>query len=353
MLSIMALAACSTSEDTNESTPVAKFAASQQTTSELGVTIWEVHPDGAGVDRLVGRDASGERVVEMTLHRNAPGEDVVDMETDAGTLRLTPDGVASASSADARRLGLDVGKDLGKDAIRLDGVVGPTVTTYAVTDPREQAKGDVSFGWNLFSQFQRIFVGGTCHANTTRYNGVIVSDYGALGIWTGWQWSSPNTDCNAIFDMYVNGGHWDNFHWRVYNAPVNVAAGRPASQSTTDFGGFPSRATDGNIDGNWGNNSVTHTSWEYRPWWQVDLGSTKTISGVVLFNRTDCCTERLADFDIQTSNDGVQWDTAVSEYGPTGPRTELALASPQGRFVRVQLRGANYLSLAEVQVYAQ
>jgi hypothetical protein len=112
------LAACTASEEKGE-TPVAKFAASQRTTSELGVTIWEVHPDGAGVDRLVGRDASGDSVVEMTLHRDAPGVDVVDVETDAGTLRLTPDGVASASSAEARRLGLDVGADLGKDAIRL------------------------------------------------------------------------------------------------------------------------------------------------------------------------------------------------------------------------------------------
>ena len=351
MLLITALAGCTASEERGES-PVAKFAATQRTTIELGVTIWEVHPDGAGVDRLVGRDNAGDRVVEMTLHRDAPGEDVIDVEADAGTLRLTPDGVVTASSSEARRLGLDLGADLGKDAIRLDEAVGTSVSALSVTDPRVQASGTVHFGWNLFNQYQKINVGGACRPNTTRHHADIQSNYGALGIWSGWQFSSPNTDCNATFEMWVNGGHWDDFNWRVFNAPVNIAAFRPASQSTTEFGGYPARATDGNTDGAWTNNSVTHTSYQYQPWWQVDLGSTRAIGGVVLFNRTDCCTDRLADFDIQLSYDGVQWDTVLSQSGPAGNRTEYALASPQGRYLRVQLRGANYLSLAEVQVFA-
>src|SRR5450432_2729218 len=150
LLSITALAACTTSEEARE-LPVAKFAASQRTTIELGVTIWEVHPDGAGMDRLVGRDESGDRVVEMTLHRDPQGEDVVDVEAEAGTLRLTPAGVASSSSAEARQLGLDVGADLGKDAVRLDDAVGTAVSSISVTDPRIQASGSVHFDWNLFN----------------------------------------------------------------------------------------------------------------------------------------------------------------------------------------------------------
>jgi F5/8 type C domain-containing protein len=203
----------------------------------------------------------------------------------------------------------------------------------------------------MFNEYRKIHVGGGCRQNTTRHHGEIHSDYGAVGIWSGWLFSA-NTDCNATLEMWVNGGHWDNFHWQVFNAPVNLAAGRPASQSTTDFGGYPARATDGNTDGNWVNNSVTHTSYQSQPYWQVDLGFTQSIGGVVLFNRTDCCSERLADFDIKVSYDGVDWNTVLSEHGPTGARTEFALASPQGRYLRVQLRGTNYLSLAEVEVYA-
>ena len=48
---------------------------------------------------------------------------------------------------------------------------------------------------------------------------------------------------------------------------------KPTKQSSLDHGGIPSRAVDGNINGNWGGKSVTHTRHGKGQdnWWQVDL----------------------------------------------------------------------------------
>lgn len=132
--------------------------------------------------------------------------------------------------------------------------------------------------------------------------------------------------------------------------PQNLAAGKPTSQSSTLNGGGASRAVDGKTDGDWNNGSVTHTNFELGPWWQVDLGAMTSIGEVVLYNRTDCCSTRLADFDVQLSNDGINWQTAFGFGGPAGIRTAGFLGA-SGRFLRVRLRGTNYLSLAEVQVF--
>jgi hypothetical protein len=134
-------------------------------------------------------------------------------------------------------------------------------------------------------------------------------------------------------------------------APHNLAAGRPATQSSTCCGGEAARAVDGNTDGNYGNGSVTHTGGDLQEWWQVDLGAVTDIGKVVLYNRTDCCNDRLSNFDVLLSNDGINWQTATSFQGTAPPRTALPIDGA-GRFVRVRLHGTNYLSLAEVQVIA-
>jgi hypothetical protein len=130
----------------------------------------------------------------------------------------------------------------------------------------------------------------------------------------------------------------------------NLALGKPASQSSTTNGGNASRANDGNTDGNWSKSSVTHTNSTAQAWWQVDLGAIKKIGEVVLFNRTDCCADRLSNFEIKVSNDGATW-TKVAELAGTAPTQSAYPMNANGRYVRVQLRGTNNLSLAEVQVF--
>ncbi len=142
--------------------------------------------------------------------------------------------------------------------------------------------------------------------------------------------------------------------------PFNRALGQTVSQSSTGFSGVATRAVDGNTSGVYRQGSVTHTNNEAQPWWQVDLGESGSISTVEIWNRTDCCTARLSDVVVFVSDTDMtgrsiaelQADptvTTISIDGPLAANTELG-AQTTGQFVRVQLRGTNPLSLAEVIV---
>ncbi len=141
---------------------------------------------------------------------------------------------------------------------------------------------------------------------------------------------------------------------------TNLARGKAVQQSSTDYGGDPRRAVDGNIDGNWGSNSVSHTAGQPQPWWQVDLGASQSIRTIRIWNRTDCCAERLADFYVFVSDNpfsSAAPNSTVSQpgvwhyyhKGVAGRTTDIPV-NRNGRYVRVQLTGANYLQLAEVEV---
>jgi hypothetical protein len=140
---------------------------------------------------------------------------------------------------------------------------------------------------------------------------------------------------------------------------VNFALGKPATQSSTLYT-TAAAAVDGNRDGNFGSTSVTHTNHTFQPWWQVDLGTSQSLSTVRLWNRTDCCGERLSNFYVLVSDQPfVSTDlnttinqAGVSNYftaGQAGTTTSIN-ANRTGRYVRVQLAGTNALSLAEVEV---
>ena len=144
--------------------------------------------------------------------------------------------------------------------------------------------------------------------------------------------------------------------------PVNLAQGKPAAQSSTLPGtAGPAVAVDGNTDGLFFDGSVTATNPDQNAWWQVDLGSSASVGSVVVWNRTDCCGSRLNDYWVFVSNTPfLATDTPAALQNRAGtfsshqtsapnPSSSIAVGAP-GRYVRVQLTGANYLSLAEVQV---
>ncbi len=130
---------------------------------------------------------------------------------------------------------------------------------------------------------------------------------------------------------------------------TNVALGKTATQSSTSYGGVASLAVDGNTNGAYAAGSLSHTAEEAQPYWQVDLGGAYWIGEVRIYNRTDCCADRLSNFDVMTSLDGATW-TSIYVPGTAGRPTMVHFAGRADRFVRVRLRGTNYLSLAEVEV---
>jgi len=78
------------------------------------------------------------------------------------------------------------------------------------------------------------------------------------------------------------------------NTASNLSRNKPASQSTTAFGGVASRAVDGNTNGIYFDNSVSHTALDFpSPWWRVDMGAIYDVGRINIINREDCCPERL------------------------------------------------------------
>jgi hypothetical protein len=146
----------------------------------------------------------------------------------------------------------------------------------------------------------------------------------------------------------------------------HLAVGRPATQSSTlsDYATTgATEAVDGNTNGNFFDGSVTSTNRDTNAWWEVDLGASVPIDSVVIWNRTDCCSDRLSDYWIFLSDTPFSpHDTPAMLEKRVGtwkshqtlaphPSTTTRTAGAKGRYIRVQLTGTDYLSLAEVQVF--
>jgi hypothetical protein len=147
---------------------------------------------------------------------------------------------------------------------------------------------------------------------------------------------------------------------------MHLAVAMPTAQSSTlsEYGTTSSRAAaDANTDGNFFNGSVTSTNRDANAWWQVDLGASTAIGSIVIWNRTDCCSSRLGDYWVFLSETPFSpTDTPATLQKRAGiwkshqtvvpsPSTIIRTDGAKGRYVRVQLTGTDYLSLAEVQVF--
>lgn len=137
---------------------------------------------------------------------------------------------------------------------------------------------------------------------------------------------------------------------------ANLALGRAASQSSTSSGGAASQAVDGTTA------TVTQTRSDTYSWWQVDLGQSRSLSSIRIFNRSDSGASRLSNYSVFVSN--TPFDTRLSpsrqaaapgvwtNRQTTRAGTPTAISAPvTGRYVMIQQNSLfQSLSLAEVQV---
>jgi alpha-L-fucosidase len=107
---------------------------------------------------------------------------------------------------------------------------------------------------------------------------------------------------------------------------------------------------------------VTHTAEDgsAEPWWQVDLGADTAIGEIAVWNRTDCCSDRLSDYYVLVSDHPFTSDSlaaTLAEPGTTAYHEQAIAGRPtripttaSGRYVRVQLKGNAPLTIAEAEV---
>ena len=106
--------------------------------------------------------------------------------------------------------------------------------------------------------------------------------------------------------------------------------------------------------------NFNHTSYTYRPWWEVNLLEEYIIDEIVIWN----CNvdpehymflpvqERLFPFTLSILEEdrGVAWSHSVSVFQASP--LEFSVPDVVGQYVRVQLDGQNWLHMSEVQVFA-
>ncbi|XP_066268433.1 fucolectin-1-like [Branchiostoma lanceolatum] len=137
---------------------------------------------------------------------------------------------------------------------------------------------------------------------------------------------------------------------------LNVALDKTSSQTSTAAGGDASLAVDGNTDTDYQAGSCTQTQDEADPTWRVDLGQLFMVVKVVIFNRQDCCPERLNPFNVHIGDsDQVSKNPMCGgdhQIDVTHPSVDIACDGMEGRYVGVSLPGpSRVLSLCEVQVF--
>ena len=137
-------------------------------------------------------------------------------------------------------------------------------------------------------------------------------------------------------------------------AGENIAAHKPASQSSIAYGGDASRAVDGNRDNAWSHRSVTHTDFQDHSWWKVDLEKEESVGTVRIYNRGDGdVAKRLSNFDV------ILLDKAGNEVTRqhidslnNQPKIDVQFSGVHAQYVKIELNNPKTpLSLAEVEVY--
>ena len=86
---------------------------------------------------------------------------------------------------------------------------------------------------------------------------------------------------------------------QVFSGQKNIAPSGKATQISTSQNAAASRAIDGNVDGNMGHSSVSHTASANSPWWELELPETTAVERIIVWNRTDKKHHvRLSDFRV-------------------------------------------------------
>lgn len=182
---------------------------------------------------------------------------------------------------------------------------------------------------------------------------------GAHQTWVnaGWDWMKNKKEdyfsdtYNLLCMLYLSGNWWIP-SGQAPEPVENLALNKPAFASSIEGTGFEAgKAFDGNQVSRWASNEGTDPEWIY-----VDLGSTRSVSGVKLKWEDAYAIQ----FKIQVSSDAggtpVHWTDAATISNGDGGEDEITFTPQNARYVRMYgiQRGTPYgYSLYEFEVYGE
>lgn len=133
--------------------------------------------------------------------------------------------------------------------------------------------------------------------------------------------------------------------------------GLNAEQSSLYGNSIASLAIDGNTSGN-GDTQVTHTAvGQENSWWRLDLGAEYNLTRIDVYNRIDCCSDRLDGTKVYVGSIDSYSPSDYQQFGNTltGSTSRQQLDfNATGRYILVSqhdISGSRILSIAELEAY--
>ena len=128
----------------------------------------------------------------------------------------------------------------------------------------------------------------------------------------------------------------------VYDRPMNLAAGKPATASTAQSDHAPGCAADGDAETRW-----CASGPETNQWWQVDLGAPVAFRYFGLAFEADAATY---GYTVSASDDGAAWRPLFAK--PLGAAAPAAVECPSTcRYVRVSFDGLKSKMWASIREF--
>lgn len=108
-----------------------------------------------------------------------------------------------------------------------------------------------------------------------------------------------------------------------------------ASASSTESGGSPDNALDGNLDTRW-STGAQQTSGQ---WFEGDMATTNTFYEIIL-NAASSSSDYPRGYQVNVSGDGINWGSPVATGAGTSALTAITFATQTARYIRVTQTGS-------------
>ena len=153
---------------------------------------------------------------------------------------------------------------------------------------------------------------------------------------------TKNPELDRVISKYAGG-------MTTFNPVVISTSSWTATASSTGAGGTTGGAIDGNGTTRW-NSGQAQAGGE---WYQIDMGSTKTIELVSLQTPSDARWDYSRGLKLETSTDGATWSTATTTNGFAWKRT-IAITPTTARYIRITQTSVapQWWSIDELKVYS-
>ncbi|MGH7951445.1 MAG: carbohydrate-binding protein [Limisphaerales bacterium] len=109
-----------------------------------------------------------------------------------------------------------------------------------------------------------------------------------------------------------------------------------AAASSTESGGSPRNAIDGDINTRWSTGAPQTPG----QWFQVDMGMTNTFYEIIL-NAAASSGDYPRGYQVNVSDDGINWGSPVATGAGTSALTTISFLTQTARYIRVTQTGSN------------